>query len=54
MEEINPPPLPGSVLLDLPDFLAKPIRPRSKDKRGEPAWKPGTRALRRERRKREK
>ena len=50
----TPPPLPGTVLLDLPDFLAKTIRPRSKDKRGEPAWKPGTRALRRERRKREK
>jgi putative RNA 2'-phosphotransferase len=54
-EKAPPPrPLPGTVLMDLPDFLAKPARPRNKDKKGEPAWKSGTRALRRERRKREK
>jgi putative RNA 2'-phosphotransferase len=46
-------PLPGTVLMDLPDFLQKSARPWSKDKKGEPAWKSGTRALRRERRKRE-
>ena len=45
------PPLPGSVLMDLPDFLAKSQRPRSKGKKSEPAWKSGTRALRRDRRK---
>lgn len=48
------PPLPahpGSVVLDLPDFLAKAARPRSKGKKDEAAWKSGTRALRRERRK---
>jgi putative RNA 2'-phosphotransferase len=54
-EKAPPPrPLPGTVVLDLPDFLEKPARPRSKGKKGEPAWKSGTRALRRERRKREK
>jgi len=46
-----PPPLPGSVLLDLPQFLGKPADARGKGKKGEPAWKSGTRALRRERRK---
>jgi putative RNA 2'-phosphotransferase len=45
------PPLPGSVLMDLPEFLGKPARPRNKGKKSEPAWKSGTRALRRERRK---
>jgi putative RNA 2'-phosphotransferase len=51
-EKAPPPrPLPGTVVLDLPEFLGKPARPRSKDKKGEPAWKFGTRALRRERRK---
>jgi putative RNA 2'-phosphotransferase len=44
-------PLPGTVLLDLPEFLARAARPRSKGKKGEPSWKSGTRALRRERRK---
>jgi putative RNA 2'-phosphotransferase len=54
-EKAPPPrPLPGTIVLDLPDFLGKPARPRSKDKKGEPAWKSGTRVLRRERRKREK
>jgi putative RNA 2'-phosphotransferase len=54
-EKASPPrPLPGTVVLDLPDFLQKPARARNKDKKGEPAWKSGTRALRRERRKREK
>ncbi len=54
-EKAPPPrPMPGTVVLDLPDFLGKPARPRSKDKKGEPAWKSGTRALRRERKKRGK
>jgi putative RNA 2'-phosphotransferase len=54
-EKAAPPrPLPGTVVLDLPEFLEKPGRARSKGKKGEPAWKSGTRALRRERRKREK
>jgi putative RNA 2'-phosphotransferase len=43
--------LPGTVMLDFPEFLEKAARPWSKDKKGEPGWKPGTRALRRERRK---
>uniref|UniRef100_A0A7V6DNY9 RNA 2'-phosphotransferase n=1 Tax=Desulfobacca acetoxidans TaxID=60893 RepID=A0A7V6DNY9_9BACT len=47
-----PRPLPGAVMLGFPEFLEKAARPRSKDKKGEPAWKSGTRALRRERRKR--
>lgn len=47
---ISPEP-PGSVLLDLPQFLGKPKRSRDKGRKGEPAWKAGTRALRRERRK---
>jgi putative RNA 2'-phosphotransferase len=49
-----PRPLPGTVLLDFPEFLEKAARPWSKDKKGEPDWKSGTRALRRERRKRGK
>jgi putative RNA 2'-phosphotransferase len=49
-----PRPLPGTVMIDFPEFLEKAARPRSKDKKGEPAWKSGTRALRRERRKRGK
>jgi putative RNA 2'-phosphotransferase len=54
-EKAAPPrPLPGTIVMDLPDFLAKPMRAKSKDKKGEPAWKSGTRALRRERRKRGK
>lgn len=46
-----PRPLPGTVVLDLPQFLNKPVRGKSKGKKDEPAWKSGTRALRRERRK---
>ncbi|MGQ9689218.1 MAG: RNA 2'-phosphotransferase [Desulfobaccales bacterium] len=46
-----PPPLPGTVGLDLPAFLEKPPQARGKGKKGEPAWKSGARALRRERRK---
>jgi putative RNA 2'-phosphotransferase len=54
-EKAEPPrPLPGTVVMGLPDFLGKPPRPRDKGKKGEPGWKSGTRALRRERRKREK
>jgi len=45
-----PPPLPGTVVLDLPAFLEKPPQARGKGKKGEPAWKSGARALRRERR----
>ncbi len=43
------PPTPGSVVLGLPDFLEKPAL-AGKGKKGEPAWKSGARALRRERR----
>jgi putative RNA 2'-phosphotransferase len=51
-EKAAPPrPLPGTVVLNLPDFLEKPVRAKSKGKKGEPEWKSGTRALRRERRK---
>jgi putative RNA 2'-phosphotransferase len=51
-EKAQPPrPLPGTVVLNLPEFLAKPPRPKDRGKKGEPAWKSGTRALRRERRK---
>ena len=51
-EKAAPPrPLPGTVVLDLPEFLGKPARPKDRGKKGEPAWKSGTRALRRERRK---
>lgn len=49
-----PPPLPGTVVLDLPDMLEKPVRGKAKGKKDEPAWKSGTRALRRERRKKGK
>jgi putative RNA 2'-phosphotransferase len=51
-EKAPPPrPLPGTVVLDLPAFLEKPVRGKSKGKKDEPSWKSGTRALRRERRK---
>jgi hypothetical protein len=51
-EKAAPPrPLPGTVVLDLPEFLEKPGRAKAKGKKGEPAWKSGTRALRRQRRK---
>ncbi len=51
-EKAPPPrPLPGTVVLDLPAFLEKPVRGKSKGKKHEPEWKSGTRALRRERRK---
>jgi putative RNA 2'-phosphotransferase len=44
-------PSPGSVILDLPQlFQPKPPKIRGKDKKGEPAWKAGTRGLRRQRR----
>jgi len=46
-----PRPLPGTVVLDLPQFLEKAAGARAKGKKGEPAWKAGTRALRRDRRK---
>jgi hypothetical protein len=51
-EKAAPPrPLPGTVVLDLPQFLEKSTRGKAKGKKGEPSWKSGTRALRRERRK---
>ncbi|MFZ2088431.1 MAG: RNA 2'-phosphotransferase [Desulfobaccales bacterium] len=53
-DKAEPPrPLPGTVVMGLPEFLGKPPRPRDKGKKGEPSWKSGTRALRRERRKRD-
>lgn len=48
---VPPPPLPGTVVLNLPDVLEKPLRASRKGKKGEPSWKSGARALRRERRK---
>ncbi len=48
---VAPPPLPGTVVMDLPQFLEKSARGTAKGKKGEPSWKSGTRALRRERRK---
>jgi putative RNA 2'-phosphotransferase len=51
-EKAPPPrPLPGTVALDLPDFMERPLRGKAKGKKDEPAWKSGARALRRERRK---
>jgi putative RNA 2'-phosphotransferase len=42
------PPTPGSFLIDLSQPLGKP--PRLRGKKAEPAWKAGTRALRKKRR----
>jgi len=39
-------PTPGSFTLDLPGILQPVTKPRSRGKKGEPAWKTGTRALR--------
>jgi putative RNA 2'-phosphotransferase len=52
-EKAAPPPrpLPGTVVLDLPEFLQKQTRGKGKGKKSEPAWKSGARALRRQRRK---
>lgn len=44
-------PTPGSFILDLPRLLTE--TPRSRGKKGEPAWKAGARALRKKRRGRE-
>ena len=44
-------PTPGSFTLDLPGMLQPAAKPRSKGKRDEPAWKAGTRALRKQREK---
>jgi len=53
-EKAPPPrPLPGTVTLDLQDFLETPTRGKAKGKKDEPAWKSGARALRRQRRKKE-
>jgi putative RNA 2'-phosphotransferase len=52
-EKPAPPSPPGSLMLDLPGWLEKTVPGRGKKgKRDEPAWKAGTRALRRERRRR--
>lgn len=50
---LPPRPLPGTVVLDLPDMLEKPLRGKAKGKKDEPAWKSGARALRRGRRKKD-
>jgi putative RNA 2'-phosphotransferase len=42
------PPTPGTFFPDLPGMLQPSTKPRSKGKKDEPAWKAGTRALRRE------
>jgi putative RNA 2'-phosphotransferase len=47
-------PTPGSFMLDLPVTLPPPAKPRPKGKTDEPAWKAGTRALRKQREKGEK
>jgi len=47
-------PTPGSFFLDLPGMLPPAAKPRSKGKRDEPAWKAGTRALRKKWKKRDK
>jgi putative RNA 2'-phosphotransferase len=47
-------PTPGSFALDLPGMLPPGVKPRSKGRKDEPAWKAGTRALRKQREKGEK
>jgi putative RNA 2'-phosphotransferase len=47
-------PTPGSFALELPGMQPPTPRPRSKGKKSEPAWKTGTRALRKQRQKGEK
>ena len=47
-------PTPGSFALELPGMAPPGAKPRSKGKRDEPAWKAGTRALRKQRQKGEK
>ena len=47
-------PTPGSFALDLPGMAPPVAKPRSKGKKTEPAWKAGTRALRKQRGKGEK
>jgi putative RNA 2'-phosphotransferase len=42
-------PTPGSFTLDLPGMAPPAPRPRAKGKKAEPAWKAGTRALRKQR-----
>ena len=44
-------PTPGSFMIDLPGMLPPAAKPRSKGKKDEPAWKAGTRALRKQREK---
>jgi len=47
-------PTPGSFTLDLAGVVQPGTKPRSKGKKDEPAWKAGTRALRKQREKGEK
>jgi putative RNA 2'-phosphotransferase len=47
-------PTPGSFALELPGMVPPATKPRSKGKKDEPAWKAGTRALRKQREKGEK
>jgi putative RNA 2'-phosphotransferase len=47
-------PTPGTFALDLPGMAPPPAKPWSKGKKDEPAWKAGTRALRKQREKGEK
>ena len=49
-----PAPTPGSFTLDLPGMLQPEPRHKGQGKKGEPDWKSGARALRKERRKGEK
>jgi putative RNA 2'-phosphotransferase len=54
-EKPRPPaPTPGTFILDLPGMFQPPSQGRGKGKRDEPAWKAGTRALRKQRQQREK
>jgi putative RNA 2'-phosphotransferase len=54
-EKPRPPaPTPGTFTLDLPGMFQPPSKGRGRGKKDEPAWKAGTRALRKQRRKGEK
>jgi putative RNA 2'-phosphotransferase len=44
--EKTPPPTPGTFVLDLPGMFQPAPKPKRKGKKAEPAWKAGTRALR--------
>jgi putative RNA 2'-phosphotransferase len=54
-EKPRPPaPTPGTFILDLPGMFQPPTQSRGQGKKDEPAWKAGTRALRKQRQQREK